>query len=163
MPALSLPAEPSDAFLLERVGRGDVRAYELIYNRYSRPAHALAHRLCGRRCVAEEVVQEAFLAVWRRAGTYSESRGSARGWIFALWYARFAVGPGDEEYNNMLPFEHAWTECFTGQPVVTLCPYIVGALNGAQALERMGEVSRVHEGVLVAGDDGLTLLRPSHA
>ncbi len=78
----------------------------------------------------------------------------------ALWYSRFAVGPDDAEYSNMLPFEHAWTECFVGQPVVTLCPYIVGALNGTQTLERMSEVSHVHEGVLLAGDDGLTLLRP---
>ena len=63
----------------------------------------------------------------------------------------------------MLPFERAWTDCFSGQPVVTLCPYIVGALNGRQTLERACEVSHVHEGVLLAGDDGLTLLRPTAA
>jgi hypothetical protein len=79
----------------------------------------------------------------------------------ALWYSRFAVGPGDQEYGNVLPFERAWTECFVGQPVVTLCPYIVGALDGAHTLERMSEVSSLHEGVLLSGTDGLTLLRPS--
>ena len=79
----------------------------------------------------------------------------------ALWYSRFAVGPGENEYGNVLPFERAWTQCFVGQPVVTLCPYIVGALSGSQALERMSEVSSLHEGVLLSGDDGLTLLRPS--
>jgi len=79
-----LSAEPSDAFLLERAGRGDVRAYELIYERYSRAAYLLAYRVCGRHCIAEEVVQEAFLAVWRRAGSYAQSRGSARGWILTI-------------------------------------------------------------------------------
>jgi RNA polymerase sigma-70 factor (ECF subfamily) len=76
--------EPSDAFLLERAGRGDARAYELIYDRHRHSAYALAERICGRRCVAEEVVQEAFLSVWRRAFVYEHSRGSARAWILAI-------------------------------------------------------------------------------
>jgi len=84
MSTLSSSPEPPDAFLLERVGRGDVHAYELIYKRYRRPALALAYRHCGRNCVSEEVVQEAFLAVWRCAGTFNEARGSARGWIFTI-------------------------------------------------------------------------------
>lgn len=84
MPALPLVTEPTDTALLERVGRGDSRAYELIYKRYRRPALGLARRVCGRQCVAEEIVQEAFLAVWRCAGSYSESRGSARWWIFTI-------------------------------------------------------------------------------
>jgi len=86
---------------------------------------------------------------------------SVSGGYSALWYARFAAGPGEEEYSRMLPFERAWSQFCAGQPVVTLCPYIVGALDGAQTLERMGEVSSMHEGILLAGDDGLTLLRPA--
>jgi RNA polymerase sigma-70 factor (ECF subfamily) len=84
MPALPLATELTDTALLERVGRGDPHAYELIYNRYRRPALGLAQRMCGRQCVAEEIVQEAFLAVWRCSGSYSESRGSARSWIFTI-------------------------------------------------------------------------------
>jgi RNA polymerase sigma-70 factor, ECF subfamily len=84
MPCPTISADRSDAVLLERAGRGDVHAYEQLYRRFRRPAQALAHRVCGRRCVAEEVVQEAFLAVWRHAHTYEESRGSARGWILAI-------------------------------------------------------------------------------
>jgi RNA polymerase sigma-70 factor, ECF subfamily len=82
--SVALSPELSDAFLLTRVGRGDVRAYELIYRRYRRQAHAYAYRLCGRHCVTEDVVQEAFLAVWKGAGTYTESRGPARNWMFTL-------------------------------------------------------------------------------
>jgi MEDS: MEthanogen/methylotroph, DcmR Sensory domain len=80
----------------------------------------------------------------------------------ALWYSRFAIGPGEEEYSKVLPFEHAWGR-FAGQPIVILCPYLVGALDGAHALERVRQVSRTHDGVLLAGDDGLTLVRPALA
>jgi len=78
------PAQPSDAALLERVAHGDGRAFELIHERYRNPAHVLAHRLCGRHCIAEEVVQEAFLAIWRGAVGYRESRGGARAWILTI-------------------------------------------------------------------------------
>jgi RNA polymerase sigma-70 factor (ECF subfamily) len=88
MPRFCISTEPTDAALLERIGRGDARAYELIYKRYHRQAHAVAHRLCGRHCLAEEVVQEAFLAVWRCAGAYTSERGSARGWILTIVHNR---------------------------------------------------------------------------
>jgi hypothetical protein len=93
---------------------------------------------------------------WQRVLDRSLSNGYS-----ALWYSRFAVGPDEEAYTSVLGFEHAWSECFAGQPVVTLCPYIVGALDGVRTLERMDTVSRLHEGLLLAGDDGLTLLRPA--
>jgi MEDS: MEthanogen/methylotroph, DcmR Sensory domain len=93
---------------------------------------------------------------WQRVLERSLSSGYT-----ALWYSRFAIGQCDEDYHSkLLLFERAWGRCFAGQPVVTLCPYVVGALDGAQTLEHMGEVSHLHEGVLLAGDDGLTLVRP---
>ena len=61
----------------------------------------------------------------------------------------------------MPALERAWDEYAGGRPVVTLCPYIVGALDGAQVLGRIREASQMHEGVFLAGDDGLTLLRSS--
>jgi len=83
-PLRASTGEPSDALLLECIARGDRRAYELIHRRYNGAAHAVAYRLCGRHCIAEEVAQEAFLAIWRCSGSYAASRGSARGWIFAI-------------------------------------------------------------------------------
>ena len=80
----------------------------------------------------------------------------------ALWYSRFAIGPDDDEFRDVLPFERAWDRSFAGQPVVTLCPYVLGSLDGASTLERLRGVSQLHDGVLVAGDDGLTMVaRPS--
>jgi RNA polymerase sigma-70 factor, ECF subfamily len=88
MRPLSLTRQPSDAFLLTRVADGDVRAFEIIDHRYRRSALTLARRVCGQPSVAEEVVQEALLAVWRRASTYSEARGSASGWILTIVHHR---------------------------------------------------------------------------
>jgi len=101
---------------------------------------------------------ESSIQPWQQVIDRSLSKGYS-----ALWYSRFAVGPDDEEYSHALPFERAFGQCFDGQPVVMLCPYIVGALSGTQALERLDEVSHTHEHTLLAGDDGLTLLRPTSA
>ncbi len=99
---------------------------------------------------------EASAQPWKQVMDQALARGHN-----ALWYSRFAVGPDDEEYRRIVPFERAWDTFFAGQPVVTLCPYFVGALDGAQALERLRGVSETHEGVLITGNNGLTLLRPA--
>ncbi len=80
----------------------------------------------------------------------------------ALWYSRFAVGPDSEEYRRVVPFEQAWEISFTGRPVVTLCPYIVGELSATAALDRLCAVSHTHDGVLIAGANELTLMRPAN-
>jgi hypothetical protein len=75
-----------------------------------------------------------------------------------LWYSGFAIGPDDEEYRVVMPFEQAWDRAFAGRPVVTLCPYVVGELDGATTLERLTGVAAVHDGVLVAGPSEPVLL-----
>lgn len=95
---------------------------------------------------------------WQQALHLALSQG-----FTALWYSRFAVGPDDEEYRRVLPFERAWDLCFGGQSVVTLCPYIVGELSGVATLDRLHGVSGHHEAVLISGDEGLTMLRSTPA
>ncbi len=79
---------PSDADLLRRVALGDHRAFELIYDRHKGSAAALANRACGKDIAAADVLQDAFLAVWRGAGGYDESRGTGRNWILGIVYYR---------------------------------------------------------------------------
>ncbi len=94
---------------------------------------------------------------WKDALERSLTRG-----FKALWYSRFAIGPDDDEFRNVLPFERAWDRTFAGQPVITLCPYVLGALDGGATLERLGGVSQLHDGLLVAAADGFTMMaRPS--
>lgn len=77
------PAVGDDA-LLERLVRRDEEALAILYDRHGRAAFSLAVRLVGDPETAEEVVQESFLAVWRRAETYRTERGSVRGWLLTV-------------------------------------------------------------------------------
>jgi hypothetical protein len=70
-----------------------------------------------------------------------------------LWYSRFAVGPDRQQFASVLEFERAWESAFSGRPVVTLCPYIVGELDGPATLQRLAALSEMHSGVLIPGPD----------
>jgi RNA polymerase sigma-70 factor (ECF subfamily) len=73
-----------DKALLAGLQRQEVGALEAFYDRYHRLALGLAYRMLGDRVEAEDVVQEAFLAVWRRSATFDPQRGSPRGWLVAI-------------------------------------------------------------------------------
>jgi len=79
----------SDAELITRVGSGDRRAFEVLYERYSRPVFGLALRRLGDRGRAEDAVQETFASVWRAAGSYKPERGPGAPWLYAV--ARNAI------------------------------------------------------------------------
>src|SRR3954462_9145546 len=80
--------ELADEELMQLVGRGDARAFEVIYERHSGAAFSLAYRMTGKRVTAEEVVQEAFLALWRANARYDRARGSVRTWILGIVHNR---------------------------------------------------------------------------
>ena len=67
---------------------GDSAAFEVIYDRHGGVAFSLAHRMCGRRQAAEDVVQEAFLSAWRRSSSYDPARGSLRTWLLGIVHHR---------------------------------------------------------------------------
>lgn len=69
---------------MARVQDGDARAFELIFDRHADAAFSLAYRMCGRRAVAEDVVQEAFLSLWRSGARYDRTRGSVRSWVLGV-------------------------------------------------------------------------------
>jgi RNA polymerase sigma-70 factor (ECF subfamily) len=69
---------------MAQVATGDARAFEVIYDRYKHQAYSLARTIAGRRGVAEEATQDAFLSLWRNAGRYDAGRGSLRGWLLTL-------------------------------------------------------------------------------
>ena len=73
--------ERADEDLMALVRQGDARAFEVIYDRHCDVAFSLAYRMCGARAAAEEVVQEAFLSLWRSGARYDRTRGSVRTWV----------------------------------------------------------------------------------
>ncbi|MDX6647235.1 MAG: hypothetical protein QOK40_2962 [Miltoncostaeaceae bacterium] len=78
----------ADEDLLGLVEAGEERAFEMLYDRHSRVAYSLAYRLLGDAAAAEDLVQEAFLAIWRGSTLYSPSRGSVRTWLLAILHNR---------------------------------------------------------------------------
>lgn len=62
----------------------DPQAFTLLYRRHVRAATALATQMCSRPAIAEEVVQEAFLSVWRGRRRFDRRRGTARGWLLGI-------------------------------------------------------------------------------
>jgi RNA polymerase sigma-70 factor (ECF subfamily) len=78
----------ADEDLMARVYDGDTRAFAVIFDRHSGVAFSLAYRMCGRRALAEEVVQEAFLSLWRSGARYERARGSVRSWVLAVVHHR---------------------------------------------------------------------------
>lgn len=66
----------------------DTSALASILDRHGDAAFSLAYRMCGRRALAEDVVQEAFISLWRSAGRYQAARGSVRNWLLRIVHNR---------------------------------------------------------------------------
>lgn len=74
----------SDAELMARVAQRDKRALEELYKQYAAAALGLALKMLGERNAAEEIVQEAFWRVWKRATTFELGRGQFTAWLFGI-------------------------------------------------------------------------------
>lgn len=75
---------PSDDSLVRRIVGGDQGAVGALYDRYGRPAYSLARRICADDGLAEDVVQEVFLALWRDPSRFDAERGSFSTWLMTL-------------------------------------------------------------------------------
>ena len=74
----------TDAELIDAIARHDDTALAALYDRYDLLAFSIALKVVNDRARAEDVVKDAFLSVWRRAGTYAEGRGSVRTWLACI-------------------------------------------------------------------------------
>jgi RNA polymerase sigma-70 factor (ECF subfamily) len=78
----------ADEDLMELVRDGHARAFGVVFDRHAGAAFSLAYRMCGQRARAEDVVQEAFLSLWRSGARYDRVRGSVRSWILSTVHNR---------------------------------------------------------------------------
>lgn len=78
--------ELSDERLMDHLaGQEEVgAALSALYDRYSRTVFGVGVKLLGDRSLAEELVQEVFLRVWRSSHTFDSSRGSFSTWLYRL-------------------------------------------------------------------------------
>ena len=150
------PAD-EDAELVRRVAAGDRAAFERLYDRYAAAAFGIAKRVCGDSVLAEDVVQEAFLSIWRRPTTYQPDRGRVGSYLFGVVHnkavdairheeslrrreAASASGGVEEEVGPDQVVESAWSVA-RGQEV-------------RDAIGRLSSVQR--EAIELAYFDGLT-------
>jgi RNA polymerase sigma-70 factor (ECF subfamily) len=78
----------ADEELMQLVYRSNADAFEVIYDRHADAAFSLAYRICSQRALAEDVVQEAFLSLWRSRTRYDRNRGSVRTWLLGIVHNR---------------------------------------------------------------------------
>ena len=82
------PTQLSDEALLAEVARSDEAALAELYDRFGRPAYGLALRVLRDASLAEDAVQDAFLQVWRSAGTFDPGRAKASTWLLTFVHRR---------------------------------------------------------------------------
>jgi RNA polymerase sigma-70 factor, ECF subfamily len=80
--------EVRDRDLIERIRGGEQDAFRALFRRYAPTAMAIATRLLRAPVLAEEAVQEAFLAVWKNPAGFDPERGSVRGWLLSAVHHR---------------------------------------------------------------------------
>jgi RNA polymerase sigma-70 factor (ECF subfamily) len=139
--------------LLGRIADGGPEALKSLYERVSSRAMAMAFRLLRDRFEAEDVVQETFVEVWKRAGQYEASRGGADAWVVAIARNR-AIDRLRAQGSSARTARRAFAESEGVGPVPAEVPgerrreRVIGALSALPAEQR-----RVIE---LAYFDGLT-------
>src|SRR6476660_5962720 len=82
------PADEADRAVLVRLADGELDALGDLYDRYKTMAYSIAYRITNDATLAEDVVQEAFLGVWRNATRYVQGRGSVKTWLLSIVHHR---------------------------------------------------------------------------
>ena len=77
-----------DRALLRAVAARDKDALQQLYARHSAALFALALKILSDRAEAEDVLQEAFVQIWKTAGSFDEDRGKPMGWLIVLTRSR---------------------------------------------------------------------------
>ena len=80
--------QPSADELLRRVGHGDMHAFEVLYDTVAPPVFGLVRRVLRDPTRSEDVTQEVFLEVWRKATRFDSHKGTAKTWILTIAHRR---------------------------------------------------------------------------
>jgi RNA polymerase sigma-70 factor, ECF subfamily len=80
----SVSQRQQEGDLLQAIARGDQDALRQLYRAFERPLYTLGMRWLHDQALAEELVQEVTLRIWRRASSFDPSKGAASSWIFGV-------------------------------------------------------------------------------
>jgi RNA polymerase sigma-70 factor (ECF subfamily) len=103
--------EAGDTTLLKRIAGGDIEAFQAFYQRHAGRVLAYVRQLSRNADLAEDVVQEVFVAVWRKAASFEAGRGDPCGWLYTvtrnklvdLWRKRGETAGLDELSLQQIP------------------------------------------------------------
>ena len=79
-----LPESESEAMLISRIAEGDESAFTALYERFSASLYGMAFRMMNDAKEAEDVLQEGFTYIWRKAASYDSSRSSPFAWAVMI-------------------------------------------------------------------------------
>ena len=116
---------------LAACARGDRQSLQSLYERESRWLMGVVFRIVRDRHRAEDVLQDAFLQIWRAAGTFDPVRGSGRGWIYTVVRHRALQEVRREGRELTVPVESIENLADDRQ---SLAPEVAGP--GSEELER---------------------------
>ena len=97
----------TDELLLAAMARGDEDALAELYDRFGRTAYGLAFRILRDAALAEDAVQDAFLAAWRTSASFDARRGTASTWLLTLVHRRSVDVVRREERRRAGPLDDA--------------------------------------------------------
>ena len=130
--------------LLQRVSNGDDEALREIYRAHHRLAFALAIRMLGREDAAEDVVQEAFLRVWRHAGRFDPNKAG-----FPTWLGRIVRNLCVAQLRRKTPLSHGDSVGEVEQWLAPVPSVETGVLNRLIVRDAFLQLPRKQSEVLV--------------
>ena len=146
----------SEAELMRQVAAGEIGGLENLYDRYHSMAYALALRITTETGLAEDVVQDSFLGVWRNASRYAEDKGSVRGWLLAIVRHR-AIDAMRRQRASVAIGEEADEAVPAALTLPDIWPEVAGHLDAEQIRRAMTALPPAQRDVIeLAYFDGLT-------
>ncbi len=102
--------------LFVMASKGSAQAFEGVYAVMARPVYALALRVVRDPQLAEDIAQEAFVEVWRKAATFDPDKGSVKSWILTIAHRRAVDRVRREQtQRDRLAAQHVETEAVSGE------------------------------------------------
>jgi RNA polymerase sigma-70 factor (ECF subfamily) len=146
--------ERSDLELIALVAMNDVTSLGALYDRHRSAAFGLAVRITRDRSLAEDVVHDAFLGVWRNARRYEANRGAVRTWIMAIVHHRGIDVVRKQRPVSELPTDSLATSGFV---LPDIWPEVAGILDRDAIREALGTIAPAQrEAIELAYFSGLT-------